>query len=367
MRFVHIFVILFIYSYVGAQSYSPYSIFGHTSSVNYTCYLTDLLYIQNPNTSSNLQALAFDFEHQSVFLIGQNDSLLGQYDIRPEDVLKFLSIDPLSSSYPHNAPYAFSENRVIDGIDLEGGEWRKYPSPGQVWNVLSNLVREEINDFSRIGGEFIKHPGYSKFGGTQSDAKYQSTVFDKNWHLTTENTTPQQMKMAAITVIASTIPVEKVVGAVVRKLTPTKILYRYDRRSYEEIVKTGGMRSYEPKPKDWKLEMPDDLHGHVSLYSETGHIFTSRREYIANAYSYDSKGFMYKIKEPDNAIDLLKVAKQTGSEPKIAYQEYKKEVMIPEHIPLENILEVTPVDHWKYDSSFRNLKMQFNSFMEKHF
>ena len=24
--------------------------------------------------------------------------------------------------YPHNSPYAFSENRVIDGIELEGGE-----------------------------------------------------------------------------------------------------------------------------------------------------------------------------------------------------------------------------------------------------
>lgn len=29
----------------------------------------------------------------------------------------------MASSYPHNSPYAFSENRVIDGIELEGLEW----------------------------------------------------------------------------------------------------------------------------------------------------------------------------------------------------------------------------------------------------
>jgi hypothetical protein len=32
-------------------------------------------------------------------------------------------LDPLASSYPHNSPYAFSENRVIDGVELEGLEW----------------------------------------------------------------------------------------------------------------------------------------------------------------------------------------------------------------------------------------------------
>jgi hypothetical protein len=35
---------------------------------------------------------------------------------------RFLSIDPLASSYPWNTPYAFSENRAIDGIEFEGLE-----------------------------------------------------------------------------------------------------------------------------------------------------------------------------------------------------------------------------------------------------
>lgn len=36
---------------------------------------------------------------------------------------RFLSVDPLAASYPWNSTYAFAENRVIDGIDLEGGEF----------------------------------------------------------------------------------------------------------------------------------------------------------------------------------------------------------------------------------------------------
>lgn len=36
---------------------------------------------------------------------------------------RFWSVDPLARSYPWNSTYAFAENRVIDGIDLEGKEW----------------------------------------------------------------------------------------------------------------------------------------------------------------------------------------------------------------------------------------------------
>src|SRR5690606_7192699 len=36
---------------------------------------------------------------------------------------RFFSQDPLHREYPWNSNYAFAENRVIDGIDLEGLEW----------------------------------------------------------------------------------------------------------------------------------------------------------------------------------------------------------------------------------------------------
>jgi RHS repeat-associated protein len=39
------------------------------------------------------------------------------------DIGRFFNIDPLASKYVYNSPYAFSENRVINGRELEGLEW----------------------------------------------------------------------------------------------------------------------------------------------------------------------------------------------------------------------------------------------------
>ena len=39
------------------------------------------------------------------------------------DIGRFFNVDPLSEKYVYNSPYAFSENRVINGRELEGLEW----------------------------------------------------------------------------------------------------------------------------------------------------------------------------------------------------------------------------------------------------
>src|SRR5690606_30739201 len=48
------------------------------------------------------------------------------FKFRVEDprLNRFFSVDPLADDYPHNSPYAFAENRLIDGIELEGLEWQ---------------------------------------------------------------------------------------------------------------------------------------------------------------------------------------------------------------------------------------------------
>ncbi|HNS11701.1 MAG TPA: RHS repeat-associated core domain-containing protein [Bacteroidia bacterium] len=54
---------------------------------------------------------------------GIGNSLSFRYRIYDPRLVRFLSVDPLSASYPWNSTYAFAENRPIDGIDLEGTEW----------------------------------------------------------------------------------------------------------------------------------------------------------------------------------------------------------------------------------------------------
>ena len=47
---------------------------------------------------------------------------------------KFLSVDPLTKSYPSWSPYPFAMNRPIDGVDLDGEEWKSNKS----WNDIIN-------------------------------------------------------------------------------------------------------------------------------------------------------------------------------------------------------------------------------------
>lgn len=51
----------------------------------------------------------------------QQDYGMRVYDNR---IGKFLSVDPLADDYPSWSPYPFAMNRPIDGIDLDGLEWK---------------------------------------------------------------------------------------------------------------------------------------------------------------------------------------------------------------------------------------------------
>jgi RHS repeat-associated protein len=62
---------------------------------------------------------------------------------------RWLSLDPLMAKYPHNSPYAFSENRVADSRELEGLE-----------RIGSTSYNVESNDsFERIDKKLGYTPG----------------------------------------------------------------------------------------------------------------------------------------------------------------------------------------------------------------
>ncbi len=67
---------------------------------------------------------------------GEGSDLEFKYRVYDSRVGRFLSTDPLTSSYPWNSPYAFAENRVIDGVELEGLE----RSPASVKYMRDNTA-----------------------------------------------------------------------------------------------------------------------------------------------------------------------------------------------------------------------------------
>ena len=77
------------------------------------------------NYSSGSYRFGFQGQEKDDEIHGSTGtSLAFEYRMHDPRVGRFLSIDPLAAKYAYNSPYAFSENRVIDGVELEGLEWQ---------------------------------------------------------------------------------------------------------------------------------------------------------------------------------------------------------------------------------------------------
>jgi hypothetical protein len=78
-----------------------------------------------PLESDNSQEHPFGFNgmEKDPEITGQEGSHLAfKCRIHDARIVRLLSIDTLTAKYPYNSLYAFSENRVIDMIELEGLE-----------------------------------------------------------------------------------------------------------------------------------------------------------------------------------------------------------------------------------------------------
>ncbi|WP_044207262.1 RHS repeat domain-containing protein [Flammeovirga sp. OC4] len=73
---------------------------------------------------------------------------------------KFLSVDPLTRSYPWNSTYAFAESRPIDGVDLDGAEFLftpdgkyigKYGDETTIGIVRNDMAKKYSYDAKTIG------------------------------------------------------------------------------------------------------------------------------------------------------------------------------------------------------------------------
>ena len=72
---------------------------------------------------------------------GEGNSLNYTFRMHDPRVGRFFAVDPLEKSYPWNSPYAFSENRVIDAIELEG---------------LEKIIISDLNEENRTSKLTIK-------------------------------------------------------------------------------------------------------------------------------------------------------------------------------------------------------------------
>ncbi len=122
----------------------------------------------------------FGFQNQEMDneLKGKGNSVNFEYRMHDPRLGRFFAIDPLAPKYPYYSPYAFSGNRVIDMIELEGLEPSKTPKTGECEScktitigdgdvvsdvqkqtymiVFNNVTQEDFNAFTK---GFLYNPG----------------------------------------------------------------------------------------------------------------------------------------------------------------------------------------------------------------
>lgn len=99
-------------------------------------------------------------------------TLYSEATLDPTTMSRFYSIDPITARFPHNSPYAFSENRVIDAIELEGLE--SFEIKNKDNNQISLVLTKVDGDFivtDYTQGEAMIHRNfvYSDFQNKMKD------------------------------------------------------------------------------------------------------------------------------------------------------------------------------------------------------
>lgn len=99
---------------------------------------------------------------------------------------RFFAVDPLAGKYPHNSPYAFSENTVINAVELEGLEKHVLYTPnGQEtingpWSLetLEAMAKEKGGTYEGyVGGNLRERPNIGPLVEGQSHAYYKPEAY----------------------------------------------------------------------------------------------------------------------------------------------------------------------------------------------
>ena len=99
-----------------------------------------------PNRHGNSPAYRYGFQGQEKDdeLKGEGNSLNYTFRMHDPRVGRFFGVDPIDHKYPWNSPYAFSENRVIDCVELEGLEVEKVIMKGaeHALNTIQSSIKK---------------------------------------------------------------------------------------------------------------------------------------------------------------------------------------------------------------------------------
>ncbi len=79
--------------------------------------------LQHPRSYTGGYRYFFNGQEADNEVFGEGALHTFEYRMHDTRIGRFWSVDPLAAKFPWNSTYAFAENRVVDGRELEGLEW----------------------------------------------------------------------------------------------------------------------------------------------------------------------------------------------------------------------------------------------------
>jgi RHS repeat-associated protein len=114
----------------GIVSISDYSPFG--------------VQLDGRTLSSESYRYGFQGQEKDDEIKGEGNSVNYKYRMHDPRVGRFFAVDPMHHLYSYNSPYAFSENRVMDAIELEGLEIFKITNYGNEIYKLNYIGHSDV-------------------------------------------------------------------------------------------------------------------------------------------------------------------------------------------------------------------------------
>ena len=157
--------------------------------IAYTDYYPYGMTMPGRNGNSGDYRYGFQGQERDDEVKGEGNSVNYKYRMHDPRVGRFFAVDPLADKYPHNSPYAFSENRLLDGVELEGREVLLFNMGGGAgagigsYGVDAKITRTLAIDLTSgqygifdsymggvVGGEYVSvDAGMSYFTGSFDD------------------------------------------------------------------------------------------------------------------------------------------------------------------------------------------------------
>ncbi len=216
---------------------------------------------------------------------------------------RFWQVDPLAEDYVYNSTYAFQENKLGMGTELEGKELKKFfqDAAAGLDRVFLEPMRAERRRQAKhravYGTPERKQPGKNITGNYFGDAALQLAGGDLV--LDAFNGNQRAKDQLLLSAPLAFLPAGRTSGLTRNVGTKSlfkgkNFVFRGDKRSPSQIFKEG----FTSKGTNF------DLFDHASgLIDDSGFISTSKSFDVAKKFAGDN-GFVFKIQTPDNGLDV---------------------------------------------------------------